>query len=473
MKNTLLAIVLTGLISLSAGAQERFSSIVFNNNIQAAKIPAHNLGHPVNRSSLKNLNRTTSGSGGYWYDYNDSILTSTDSLGNGLASLGMWPDTAALFGISGDTVYTGYSVPAYGYTYNTSMGVLFNPMDSAWVPYGSFIPPTSGYTIDSVMVVGIYGRPNGATYIDSLKLTFVYGDGQTTSNLTYDFVEGASAASLLASYGLAASDSIWFIDMYWDTIQNAATHAPGVSIAPVTYTFPLGPGDTSVANLFTRSFPVNITVPAGNFTGMSVSFISGATSFPAFPATDTVQYTDGSFKYGDFQPVVSINPDTSVWLYFPESDFTHHPSVTDNFTTGYFKIEGATDRVWSPIYIPSFTFNTSASGPYNYSENPYVLFHAYSPFTTQTPVVTKQACEINAYPNPAVNEVTITFNLPASAEVSVSLTNMVGQVVDRQQIGKVSNGGVVVNTSALPSGVYFYTVTANGQRSTVRVVVAH
>ena len=81
-----------------------------------------------------------------------------------------------------------------------------------------------------------------------------------------------------------------------------------------------------------------------------------------------------------------------------------------------------------------------------------------------------------ARPNPAQSQFTVPVTLKAAAEVSVTLTNPMGQVVSTQNLGKVAAGqtaAAVFNTSALANGVYFYTVEAGGERTTNRVVVSH
>jgi len=80
---------------------------------------------------------------------------------------------------------------------------------------------------------------------------------------------------------------------------------------------------------------------------------------------------------------------------------------------------------------------------------------------------------VNVYPNPADGKVAVSFHLKNSAAVNVSLTNAMGQVVATEKVGAAFNGTAVFNTASLPSGVYFYTVEANGQRETGRVAVTH
>ena len=80
---------------------------------------------------------------------------------------------------------------------------------------------------------------------------------------------------------------------------------------------------------------------------------------------------------------------------------------------------------------------------------------------------------VEAYPNPTTADITINFNLKEAANTTVSISNTVGQVIASQKMGKVAGGNAVFSTTSLANGVYFYTVEANGQRTTNRFVVAH
>ncbi len=84
--------------------------------------------------------------------------------------------------------------------------------------------------------------------------------------------------------------------------------------------------------------------------------------------------------------------------------------------------------------------------------------------------------EIKAYPNPANTELNVPFTLKVKAEAVVTISNMLGQVVATQNMGLVNAGQevkAVFNTANLTSGIYMYTVEANGQRKSERFSVAH
>ena len=80
------------------------------------------------------------------------------------------------------------------------------------------------------------------------------------------------------------------------------------------------------------------------------------------------------------------------------------------------------------------------------------------------------------YPNPAGNSVSVPVSVKQSTEVSITLTNVVGQAMATQNLGNMTanqSKTATFNTAALANGVYFMTVNANGARATSRFVITH
>jgi hypothetical protein len=92
---------------------------------------------------------------------------------------------------------------------------------------------------------------------------------------------------------------------------------------------------------------------------------------------------------------------------------------------------------------------------------------------SSVPNVNSNVINASAYPNPATSEVSIKFGLKQAANTNVSIMNTVGQVIATQNAGTVNTGSVTFSTANLANGLYFYTIEANGQRTTNRFVVAH
>jgi hypothetical protein len=93
-----------------------------------------------------------------------------------------------------------------------------------------------------------------------------------------------------------------------------------------------------------------------------------------------------------------------------------------------------------------------------------------------TGVDTKEANSFNVsqnYPNPANGTTGIKVTLAEASNVSVEITNMVGQSVSLVNKGHIAAGSYAINLNIanLNSGIYFYTVTVGTQKVTKKMIV--
>ncbi len=82
---------------------------------------------------------------------------------------------------------------------------------------------------------------------------------------------------------------------------------------------------------------------------------------------------------------------------------------------------------------------------------------------------------VQVYPNPANDNMTITINMAASADVTVTVVNMYGASVETAAAGTFAAGAhnFNVNTSTLANGMYFVQITGENVNSTVNFTVLH
>ncbi|ALD21342.1 hypothetical protein AM218_09090 [Hymenobacter sp. DG25A] len=76
------------------------------------------------------------------------------------------------------------------------------------------------------------------------------------------------------------------------------------------------------------------------------------------------------------------------------------------------------------------------------------------------------------YPNPTGRDATINFSVPKSGHVLVRVYNALGEPVATLLDGEVKGGenrALVFRGDKLPSGTYYYKVTANGKTKTNRI----
>jgi len=79
------------------------------------------------------------------------------------------------------------------------------------------------------------------------------------------------------------------------------------------------------------------------------------------------------------------------------------------------------------------------------------------------------------YPNPANTTVSIPFTMNQDEVVTVTLSDVAGQVLKTQVINAIGGQSMkaTIAVNDLADGVYLYCVAANGQHSNGRIVVAH
>lgn len=80
---------------------------------------------------------------------------------------------------------------------------------------------------------------------------------------------------------------------------------------------------------------------------------------------------------------------------------------------------------------------------------------------------------LSAYPNPATDQTTISYQLSANSTVGFVLTDINGKTITQKQLPNTTAGAhqLTISTANLAAGTYLYTITANGYSLTKRLVV--
>lgn len=72
---------------------------------------------------------------------------------------------------------------------------------------------------------------------------------------------------------------------------------------------------------------------------------------------------------------------------------------------------------------------------------------------------------LQAYPNPAHDQLNVVVSLPAQDNINLQLTNSVGQMVFEKQVNNTNNISTSIDVKDLPAGIYLLTIkTQNGVR---------
>ncbi len=411
-----------------------------------------------------------------WYSYVDFFDQNESAMSSSIdfAAPYLWhsPDALMAYGDgSGGTTFDTVNFISYGMMTDPAFGTSYNGFNDYNYYLGETkITSADAFTIDSLLFTGLYvtnpAKVGASGYVDTLRVKVVYGNGAATSNIREGSLTVASG-DLFTNYGAAVGSTFKYQYMLFDTANNYVNGSPSFTkdiLLDNTVTPASWSADT-VNGIYIGAIeiPGGFNVPAGNMVGISVSFITGD---PGYAAGDTVFFgspTVPPVKYNMFRPIIAYKGSgaTVNWLTY---------NVNDRNTGGY---ASGDEAAYSPHWFWS-AGSSAATAQY-----PDISFHvsacASCGVVTEPPtsVSSVEKVKVNAYPNPAVGELNVPFSMQNNANVTVTLTNVMGQVVATQNMGNVANGVAKFNTTALPSGLYTYAVIADGVRTTGRVAVAH
>ena len=447
MKKLLLTLA-TGLAFAPVFAQSGVNSVMFNQKVDA--VP---MGEKAEIGTLPKhhsaANKTTAG-GEDWF-YMPGILSSAQSK---LYYNVMYPDS--------NVTYTGTQGNVNVFMHG--MGRSFDPTDSSYfseitsqgpvqdadqIP-GFRVTAGNAYTIDSIAFLGKYMRSTNnddTLYIHITKTTRsnnpvfgIYGLTFTTGGEHFGTAMYDKSNNNLSDSIPAGNVQVMKI------VLDAAFHADTATTG--------GGRSNRTGNGFALTTP--LTLNAGEVAIAYVTFKS-AVNHPlgtSVANANTFRMYTWDFRGTDADPIQNKNSfeaglvATTQLKYFP-------------YTQGY-------SYTGHQILIPHVAYTTEGL----YSDFAFHVKCTTCP-TLSVATVKGNILSANAYPNPAATEVRVPFTLKAAANVNVTITNTIGQVVKAANMGNITKGEAVISVSDIANGVYFYTVDADGQRQTGRVVVNH
>lgn len=452
----LLTVTVAGALSLNA-QQAAKSAVQINRDTKVIEKAGRPL-HAANTTPSNTANKTTAGS--RWYNMVDQIASMPGAtIYSRVNTFLMWQRGDMFWSYFDNGTYTPDTMEFCSYSSILDpSSVRFNddgiPYNVGQIKVGT----TDAYTVDSVAVWGSYWRnPGKPGVIDTLRLAFV-----RNSNIpTYDIW----GPGITTNFG---TDTISLGLIQYDSVLNRAVRAAATNEQPVIKDIYLNAAsevDTNAQGWNIFSVGLNgFNVNANGLAGVSVSFISGDTYVPY---TDTALKYDmadnPTYVYNMFRPAFGKEKATGAITYYP-----------GDFNTGGIQYDPTVGGSWADVYYPSIL----PAGDFSL-EIPMIDWKVTCATCTTIESVgniSNVASVGNVYPNPASQEVTITFTTKEKATLKASLTNTLGQTVKTLDLGKMGanqSGKAVFNVADLSSGVYYFTLEANGQRLTKSVSVTH
>lgn len=475
---SLTLLLCASLISLSLIAQENSQigtsntnkHIVNGRHVFPRSIGYKTLGSPKSFQTQTTAGKTTSPIVGRWLNY-ASYLDTIQTLSGGttdVAEVIMWNDTL------GRVNYT--SGPETNRM--LSMGAILHPQALGFNDTNLYsgqleITMSDAYTVDSINLVGRYFyNPAKTSVVDTLIISFVYGDLLTSgTNITSVNVTDTAITN---NFGIPSGSSMSVASMQYDSVSNSAA---GITSYSMKYCLtPANWGDTLTNGMWTQMIRIpgptgmGFDVPAGNVLGYSVTFKSGDHSFiPGSTIFDFASWPYYTPPYNIFMPTYQFNlSGTSVtWPIYDPADLN----------CGQFKNAPNYLNGWGNKYLPMYAFDTGTYASYmqNSVDDIHIRCLTCSILGrpgTNVPVINSFTSS-TSFPSPASEYVNIKFARKEQANVSISICNLLGQVVATKDLKNTNGETVAFSTDNLPPGVYFYTIAANGSSETGRIEVQH
>src|SRR5690606_15011434 len=112
------------------------------------------------------------------------------------------------------------------------------------------------------------------------------------------------------------------------------------------------------------------------------------------------------------------------------------------------------------------------------NENPYQYWSIWFKVTIADNVGLEEQNEkgvhVYNYPNPAVDNTTINFELNQSANVTLRVSDISGKQIFTADLGQRNSGAntYMLSTENMSSGIYMYTLDVDGVQITRRMVVS-
>lgn len=372
----------------------------------------------------------------------------------------------------------------------TSVGQVLDPKDELILSTdnpGIWLSGYVKYTVDSLRFTYLYVRNTDSTQ-DELGQTLPVYDTLFISYFAGSQVQ-KNPFTNTASYGLNSR-------VNW---TGGSVRMPANAFKIDTLIFGPGTTDSTRANNnngFENSWSLKsyaVAAPAGmninptvnpntgavsnDLVAATVTFKAGIKSVRTIATSDTTSVTDTAVMIYQLDPS-TLQPGTRRTNYFGYLLFANDESVSG--------VDFKNDKAYtnSLIAYPRYAYATSGTTGYI----PGQLFGAttaYDQFidmdfhlTTTSGNVGLAEHELvsigSVYPNPATNYTYVTFNTKKAADVTVSLTNIVGQEVASLNAGKLASGvnEVKLNLNGLKAGIYFVNVTLDGVTSTKKLTIA-
>lgn len=398
------------------------------------------IGNDVDKARFKNSHTKTRG-GSQFYDYAAYLEAKTGNTPSTFVHY-MFPDSNMR-----------YDAPdnAYGISWR-SIGAVLDPYSQLIEDFSSagdldfFDGNPHAFTIDSVYVAVSYNKVSAE--VDTFTMSLTSSEG--TNLPAYYFAGGNFTTNFSADTGR-------FLALNYDPTKYGYNTAQIAAGGPAAYTVnrvlsnsdTVGPAAGGFGLKYLGFSGNNYSITPGELPAVSFTFKPGFTWTPG-----TQVSTKNHLLFRSSEP----NGDNTFMPYY-KGDFNMHSVVYKDSTN------------WGGDYIPTIAWTQ----PYGTEVHDIVW------------KITCNACGLvgindlaenihyTASPNPTSSVINFDMNFENSAKnVTITLTNLVGQPVRTMELGAMTaqvDRRETMNVSDLTPGFYFYTIKADNQKLTDKILI--
>lgn len=448
----------TALVSFGATAQSRTSNL-----LDLGATPAPKTLKTVNAATLNKLHAAKKKTRANTVRYNIVDYVAAE---HGIAASDMYAYEQSFGGTNPNgRMVTNYLWPDSTMKYEaaSTTGITFNSIGQVLDPTSStfrnsiqaddvVIGPGNAYSVDSFGLFCSYVRnPAMAGVVDTLILSFVTEDSK---NLP---VSGWTSGNVVTNFG---ADTVTFLEQNFDSLNAKPPVAKNVvgGAAPFVikkFLDQAAADDTISGGWNYYQWATNLNIPAGRAVSVSISFKPGTTWTPF---VDTI----GRFNNFSF---VSHEENVNSFFTYTKRDYNVSQVVT-KFTNIVPNVQG-----WGGTFVPSLAY----TAPYAYELHNMDWIITCNTCKPESTNDITSGINVSVSPNPVSENAKLSVRLIESAKnVNVTFTNAVGQVsksINLGAIGANNTQNFNVNVSDLSKGMYIYTVTADGKKTSGKLMV--
>lgn len=224
----------------------------------------------------------------------------------------------------------------------------------------------------------------------------------------------------------------------------ASVFAPSITKAQTSFSLASAPHDTVIYTYSgSQEYSDNITNTSTSMAGITITWRIIATDFPSEWLTSTaLGFCDNSVCYYN-------TGGNTLWNSATNTGATHTSNTYAYNVPGLFALSLNLPGTTS---AQSHWMKVSASISGTIGSVDTVTFIINQPVTSGVQNINSTDVTVSLYPNPAANEVNITYDADADIK-SIAVYNLIGKVMNVYKT--TANNSANLDLSNLPSGIYF------------------